>query len=251
MTGKVRSAPILILIIAAYSLVLLIAALRLPLRIPEMLQLIATHQHSFSSILGWIAQAPASSPLNYFVQLPFVLVLNNTPLGARLPSLLFALGSCYLFFRLAKRVPLESPYLALAIFLLLPVHYRFATEGRPPEQALFFLLLATNTYFDLLKAPKILTAGLYGALLVLCLYTDRSSYLPAVGYMLFLLAFVNRIHERRVLWFALPTTVIPVLLFFPYYWWARPQVNPNWLARTTRLRSGEFDISSGASQLRG
>ena len=229
MTAKSRSAPILILIVAAYSVLLLAAVLTLPLRIPEILQLIAAHQHSLDSVLAWVAQVPGSGPLNYFVQLPFVLLWDNARLGARLPSLLFALGSCFLFFRLAKRVPLQNPYLALLLFSLLPVHYRFATEGRPFEQALFFLLLATDGYLQLLRAPKVMTAALYSFLLLLCLYTDRASYLPAVGYMLFLLAFVNRIHERRVLWFALPTTVAPVLLFLPYYLWARPQVNPNWL----------------------
>jgi 4-amino-4-deoxy-L-arabinose transferase-like glycosyltransferase len=238
MTGKFRPAAILILIIAAYAVLLVAAVLILPLRVPEILQLIVTHQRSLDSLLAWIAQVPSSGPLNYFVQLPFVMFANNARWGARLPSVLFALASCYLFFRLAKRVPLQNPYLALLVFMLLPVHYRFATEARPFEQALFFLLLATNCFFRLLKTPRIATAFLYSGLLLLCLYTDRGAYLPAIGYMLFLVAFVNRAHERRALWFALPTTIVPVLLFVPYYLWARPQVNPNWLFEPPVYRMG-------------
>jgi hypothetical protein len=217
------------LVMAAYGLLLLVAVLALPLRIEELLQLLASRQGSISGFLMWIPKAPGSAPLSYFVQFPFVFAMGVSRLGVRLPSLLFALGSCFLFLRLAKTVQIRSSYIALAVFLLLPAHYRLATDGRPFEQALFLLLLATLFFLRLLRTPTLETVLWYGGALTLCLYTARLSYLPAIGYLLFLFAFVNRAHERRVIWYALPATAIPVLLFIPYFLWARPLVSPDWL----------------------
>jgi hypothetical protein len=225
-----RFKPDIRLLIAGYALLLLLAALLLPLRIEEMLQLLASRQHSFGGFLNWIPKAPGSAPLSYFVQFPFVFALGVSRLGPRLPSVLFGLGSCYLFLRLAKSIPLRQPYLALALFLLLPTQYRMATQGLPFEQALFLLLLATLFFLRLIRTPTVELSIWYAVALTLSLYSERLSYLPAIGYLLFLFAFVNRSHERRVIWLALPATVAPMLLFVPYYLWARPLVNPTWLS---------------------
>lgn len=228
-----RFTPDTRLLIASYALLLLIGVLLLPLRIEEILQIIASRQHSLAGFIAWMAKPPGSAPLSYLVQFPFVLALGVSRLGARLPSLLFGLGSCYLFLHLAKSIPLRRPYLALAVFLLLPIQYQAATHGTPFEQALFLLLLATLFFLRLIRTPTVKLSIWYAVLLTLCLYTARFSYLPSIGYLLFLFAFVNRSHERRVIWFALPATAAPVLLFIPYYLWSRWQVNPTWLYAPT------------------
>ena len=225
-----RFTPDTRLLLGAYGLLLLIAVLVLPLRIEELLQILASRQHSFAGFINWIPKAPGSAPLSYFTQAPFVFALGVSRLGARLPSLLFGLGSCYLFLHLAKSIPLRRPYLALALFLLLPTQYRAATEGLPFEPALFLLLLATLVFLRLIRTPTVKLSIWYAIALTLCLYTERFSYLPSIGYLFFLFAFVNRAHERRVIWFALPATAAPTLLFLPYYLWARPLVSANWLS---------------------
>lgn len=217
------------LLIAAYVPLLLIAVLLLPLRIDEWLELLPSQQHSFGRFINWLPAQPGSAPLGYFVQFPFIFALGLSRLGARLPSLLFALGSCYLFLRIAKLIPLRRPYLALCVFALLPSQYRFASTGRPFEQALFLLLLATILFLRLLRTPTVKLFVWYGLALTLCIYSQRFSFLPAIGYLLFLFAFVNRTQERRCIWFALPATLAPVLLFVPYYLWARPHAYPRWL----------------------
>ncbi len=215
--------------LAAYGLLLLLAVLLVPLRIDEWLQLLPSQQPSLAKFLDWMPRRPGSSPLGYFVQFPFVFALGLSRLGARLPSLLFALGSCYLFLRLSKLIPLRRPYLALAVFALLPSQYCFAATGQPFEQALFLLLVAMLLFLRLLRAPGVNLSVWYGLVLTLCIYTERFSFLPAIGYLLFLFAFVNRTRERRCIWFALPATLAPVLLFIPYYLWARPRLDVGWL----------------------
>jgi hypothetical protein len=228
-TGSVRRLSRDRILFSTYAALLLLTVLIVPLKIPEILQLSAGRHFDSPSIVRWVAQAPGSTPLNYFVQLPFVAVLGHSRFGARVDSLLFALGSCYFFLRLAKRVPLQHPYLALGVFMLLPAHFQVAYEGRPFEQALFLLLLATEWFFRLWEHPTVRASVIYAGLLTLCLYSDRYAYMPAFGYLAFLFRFVNRAQERRAVWFALPATVLPMLLFLPYFLWAQPQVSPYWL----------------------
>jgi hypothetical protein len=225
-----RFAPDTRVLLGAYALLLLIAVLLIPLRIEELLNLLASQQHSLGGFLSWIPKAPGSSPLYYLVQFPIVLALGVSRLGARLPSLLLALASCYLFLRLVKTIPLRRPYLALAVFSLLPTEYRAGTEGLPLELALCLLLVATLLFLQLIRTPTLRLSAWYAGALALCLYSDRFSFLPAIGYVLFLFAFVNRAHERRVIWFLLPATAAPVLVFLPYYFWTHPLTDPNWLS---------------------
>jgi hypothetical protein len=216
-------------LIGAYALLLLIGILVLPLRIEELLRVLVSQQHSLANFIAWLPKAPGSSPLYYFVQFPFLLALGVSRLGARVPSLLLGVIACYLFLRLVKNVRLRHPYLAAVTFVLIPAQYRAATQGQPFELALCLLLVATLLFLQIIRTPRIPLCAWYAAALTLCLYTERFSFLPSIGYLLFLFAFVNRSHERRVIWFLLPSTVAPVLLFAPYYLWARPQASPNWL----------------------
>ena len=71
--------------------------------------------------------------------------------------------------------------------------------------------------------------GLLFSLLLACLYTEPFAYLPAAGYLLLLLAFIVRADKRRAFWYALPSTVVPLLLFLPYFFWSQPFANPRWL----------------------
>jgi 4-amino-4-deoxy-L-arabinose transferase-like glycosyltransferase len=224
-----RFRPDIRLFLAIYALLLAAGITVLPLRISEILHIIGSLRHSAGGFFAWIPQAPGSAPLHYFVQLPSVLVLGASRWGARLPSLLFGLASCYLFWRIAKRIPLRWPYLALVVFAVLPSHYIAATDGLPTEQALFLLLGATEFFLNLIETPTLRWAICYGAALTLAIYTERYSILPAVGYLLALFAFVNSAPQRRAIWFALGPTVAATLLFLPCYFWARAHVNPHWL----------------------
>ncbi len=219
-----------------YGFFLAILSLLLPLHLDEILQATAFQQFSWNGLFAWIAHTPGAGPLNYLIQLPFGL-LTNARFILRLPSLLFALGSCYLFFQLAKLIALRRPYWALLAFLLMPIHFYFASQARPFEQGLFLLLLVALCFFRLVETPDVRHAVFYGLALTACLYTEASSFLPAIGYVLFLLRFANGKEERRALWCALPPTVLPLFLFAPYYAWAHPKVDGQWFSENDHLNS--------------
>jgi hypothetical protein len=228
-----------------YGLLLLVSYLLLPLHLDEILQAAAFEHFSFKSMFEWIAKTPGSGPLSYLVQLPFAL-FSHSRFVLRLPSLCFALGSCLLFFRLTRLIPLRRSFLALFVFLAMPVHYYFAGQARPFEQGVFLLLLAALLFFQLVETPTVQNAVWYGIVLTACLFTAPASFMPAVGYVLFLLRFASGKAERRALWFALPPTVAPLVFFAPYYAWAHSKVDGIWLTGQP-YPGGDWSVWTGAA----
>ena len=226
------------LIVGVYAVFALAVLISTPLWLSEILILAGTTQHTPQVLRSWFVGTPGATPLFYYTQWMFVTIFGNPEITGRVPSLVCALISSWLVWRLAKKVPVQQPTVALLLFLLIPVQFRFATLGLPSEEGLVFLVLATQQFFGLIEGPAIKNALLYAAFLTLCLYTDSYSFLPAIGYLLFLLAFINRAPQRRSMWFVLPATATPALLFSPYYFWAHPQTTRLWLYGSERILLG-------------
>lgn len=210
----------------------------LPLRLGEVLQMAGITDVAHIGIFQWIARMPNVAPLNFLAEFPFLAALGNDRFSARIVSFLFAIAACYLFLRWAKRIPLQRPYWVLAAFLVLPLHYMLATRAQPFEQGLFFSLGSALCFFRLVSRPGVLRAAIYAALLTACLYTSPFSFLPAIGLLAALCVFVLRAQQRRALWFVLPATALPVLLFLPYLVWAQPYKDPHWLLEPQSFPGG-------------
>jgi hypothetical protein len=110
-----------------------------------------------------------------------------------------------------------------------PIHYRFASKAVPEEEAMLLSLLATLYLFRFVDTKQLWDAGLYAFFLMLCLYTQPFSYLPAIGYPISMLLFARSKEVRHTMWVALPATALPVLVYLPYAFWAHPRVSPTWL----------------------
>jgi hypothetical protein len=123
----------------------------------------------------------------------------------------------------------------LALFLAIPVHLTWADQALPFELALLLCVTAMSCFFWILEQPTVRKTAIYAGVLTLCIYTDRFSYLPALGSLLFLLRFANGAKQRKAIWVVLPAVLLPVLLFIPYFLWALPQVRVDWLAAPTAL----------------
>ncbi len=224
-----RSALIFPFIVVVYALLVAWTSFTKPLRLGEILQAASALQFTWIDLFRWVARTPSAALLGYIVQLPFILIGEHVPFLLRIPSLIFAVGSCFLFYRIVKRIPLQRPLLALIAFLLVPVHFEYATQARPFEQALFTELLAALCFFHLVESPNVRRAIIYAAVLAAAIYTEPVSFLPAVGYVVFLLGLANLSNYRRALWFALPATASAALLFMPFIAWAGPQRSGDWL----------------------
>src|SRR5271165_6795543 len=83
--------------------VLLAGVFVLPLWLPEILQLMGTTRSSYQAVLAWVKATPHAAPLGYLTQFSLIAILGHSAWAARLTSVVFALGSCYLVWLLAKR----------------------------------------------------------------------------------------------------------------------------------------------------
>lgn len=225
-----RTALAFFLTLIAYGLLLIGLSILMPLRLSEITQAAAFLHFDWASFFKWIGQTPAGAPLHYFAELPLALLAPDYKALLRIPAIISALGSVFVFFALSKKVPLQYPLLALLLFIAIPTHLMYATQARPYEMALFLLLLATLSFFSLVEQPTFGRAFIYSILLVACLFTQASSYLPSVGYALALLGFANDRTYRRALWWALGATALPVAAYVPYYLWAVGHRRAEWLS---------------------
>ncbi len=224
-----RTALAFFLTLTIYALLILGIAFVMPLRLSEITQAAAFLNFEWQSFFDWIAQTPSGAPLHYLAELPLALTAPDSKALLRIPALLSALISVLLFYAITRRIPLQHPILALILFLAIPTHLMYATQARPYELGMFFLLLATTAFFSLVEQPNFFRALVYGLLLVACLFTQPSCYLPAVGYVLGLLGFANVKKYRTALWFALVATVLPIAAYAPYHLWAVGHRRAEWL----------------------
>lgn len=220
----------LLALLAGYLAVLLSFSVLLPLRLGELLQAFASLNFSWQSFFAWIARTPDGVPGGFLAQLPFVLAAPHDRVLLRLVSILSAIASCCVLFRFSERIPLHAPLMVTVAFALLPAQIEMASQGRPAELALLFALLSASQFARVLLQPTIAQAALYACLLTCCLYTEPVSFLPGAGYVLFLVRFAGSKMQQTALAYLMPATVLPALLFLPYYTWASPQRSVDWLS---------------------
>jgi hypothetical protein len=220
----------LLLLVAGYLALLLSFAVVLPLRLGELLQAFASLEFSWQTFFAWIARTPDGVPGGFLAQLPFVLAAPHDRVLLRLVSVIGAIASCCVLFSFAKRIPIRAPLMVTIAFALLPAQLEMASQGRPAELALLLALLSATQFARLLLKPTLTKAAIYSCLLTCCLYTEPVSFLPAAGYVLFLVRFAGSKMQQTALAYLMPATVLPALLFLPYYTWASPQRSVDWLS---------------------
>ena len=120
--------------------------------------------------------------------MPFFALLGPSDFSARLPSVVFLLGTCLVFYALGRRLAPRSPglsgLLAVAFLLASPNVLTFSAQSLTESAALFFCFLALLAYVRSLErghprgralaagaalAVAMLTKYDHGGLLALCL----------------------------------------------------------------------------------
>jgi 4-amino-4-deoxy-L-arabinose transferase-like glycosyltransferase len=198
---------------AAYAAVLAwLAGLR-PLWLDEVLQLAASTQPDARSMIRWVTYNPGGAPLGYLAQRVFVLTLGLTPLAARAAPAIFSLLSAVTLAGFARDLKASATTLVLAAFVVTPLQLRYAVEGRPYSQALFFALAALWCLWRLAQAPSWRLAAAYAALAMAGLYTQPLSAAVQLGA----LAALAGGGRRRAVRLGGIALAIACLLFAPWY----------------------------------
>jgi uncharacterized membrane protein len=135
-------------------------------------------------LLHWAQLSPGATPLNFIAQKLALDLLGFSSFVVRLPAILFATASLWLFHRIAREFTGSYWPLAVAMFAIVPHVYRYGVEARPYSQGLFFALLAFRCWTRADRAPSARNAAAYGLAVAACLYSHVFSVFPAVAPVL-------------------------------------------------------------------
>jgi hypothetical protein len=168
--------------------------------------------------LGWLPQAFAIHWLGYSTAV------------ARLPSALAAAGTFLVVFFIAKELSLRYPLVPAILLSVLPLNFRYALEGRPYAQGLFFSALATLVFLQLFKRLSIPLFIAYAFVLTLGIYSQPFTFFTACSHFVWALS-VAREH-RRLVFLSGVALALTAMAFLPWYVYASP------LVRQTMQSSG-------------
>ena len=212
----------LIAFLAAYATCLLLLLPHLSLWLDEVLNVIGARKATFSDLFDFVAHNAGSVPLGYLVQRFSISLLGVSEFSARLPSVVSSLVGAFGMLALARRLGARIPAASVVLFCLLPLQWRYAMEGRPYEMALALSIWSTVLLLDLLRDPRFLSACLYSLVVAGGLYTNPYSLFVPAAHVLWL--FSRRFRSSvpsRVLPLALVANAFAVVLFLPWYLYAR------------------------------
>jgi mannosyltransferase len=211
--SKARPNAVLVPIAAYAALVFAVLGIA-PLWLDELQQLVLGRE-SVAALLRWVEMNPGASPLPYLLQRAVVDLFGTSPFVVRIPAALCSIAGAAVFAALCGRFGIRSPVWATALFLALPLQFRYALEARGYSQG---LLCALASLLLLLRARERGTVGaaaFYGASVALGLYSQPLTILPVFGGLLWTIGERDVSSQTKRLVFG--AAAIGVLSFVPWY----------------------------------
>ena len=207
-------------LVLAYACVVLALLSKLPLWLDEALQLLGTRGRNFAQIVEWLPGSAGAVPLPYLIQALALDLLGYSVFSARLPAALFSILSCAALAWLARELRLQWPAVAVVLLMVLPLQWRYALEGRPYSQAMFFAILASVLALRLARQPGPLRTALYGLALVAGMYTLPLLVLFPLAHFVWVSLCWEESQRRRVQVRIGIAGAAAVLLLAPWVIWA-------------------------------
>jgi mannosyltransferase len=207
-------------LVVVYAFVVLALLSKLPLWLDELLQLLGTRGRSFAEIVEWLPGSAGAVPLPYLIQALALDLLGYSVFSARLPAALFSILSCAAVVWLARELRLHWPAVAVVLLMVLPLQWRYALEGRPYSQAMFFAILATILVVRLARQPEPLQTALYGLALAAGIYTLPLLVLFPLAHLVWISLCLDKAQRLRVQIRVAIAGAAAVLLLAPWVLWA-------------------------------
>jgi len=207
-------------LLVGYALCLLLLLPRLPLLLDEILDTLTVHAASWRELIEAIPRNSGAAPLSYLARWGAIGVFGESSFSARLPSAIFSLCACPGVYLLGRRWGLRWPLLAVVLFVLSPLPFRYALEARAYSQALCLSIWATVLFFELIEHPAArLRALSYAFCIVAGLYTQPFTIFVPLAHLTWLYLSANpedaRIRKMRTL--AALIIVSAIVAFIPWY----------------------------------
>jgi len=210
-----RSGAIVTVLFALAAAVLLSV---LPFWLDEVLQLIGTSPPAgIAEVVRYVPQNPGGVPLGYLLQHGWLELVGVSRLTARAPAFVFGVASVWLVGLLARRLGLRSPWMAAALFAVLPIVLRYTTEARPYSQAIFLSLASLFTGFQLMDRPGFWSAACHVLAITAAIYTQPFTLFVPLAQLLWQFW----LGSRRSSWVTAAAVGAALILFLPWMAYAR------------------------------
>ncbi len=207
--------------LALYSICLLLLLPRLSLWLDEILDMIGVRFYDLPRLIEYVPTNSGGVPLGYLVQAASVHLLGYSAFSGRLPSALFSVFGAIGILLIAKKFALRWPLLAVAVFCLFPLQFRYALEARPYSQALAIAIWMTLAFLWLREKPTWRRSLLYCVCIAAGLYTQPYSVFVALAHFIWIILLTPN-ETKKKLWPAAGAALfLAALAFLPWYSYAR------------------------------
>jgi mannosyltransferase len=210
---KARPNAVTVLIAAYAALIFTVLGIT-PLWLDELQQLVLVRGR-VGDLLQWVELNPGASPLPYLAQRAIVDLFGTSAFVVRIPAALCSIAGAAVFAALCGRFGIRSRVWATALFLALPLQFRYALEARGYSQGLLCVLLSLLLLVRLRERGTPGAAAVYGASVALGLYSQPLTILPVFGGLLWTIGELDASPAVKRL--ILGAASIGVLLFVPWY----------------------------------
>jgi mannosyltransferase len=210
---KARPNAVLFLIAGYAALVSAVLGIA-PLWLDE-LQQVAAERGSVVALLRWVQLNPGAAPLPYLAQRAVVDLFGTSAYVVRIPAALCSIAGAAVFAALCGRFGIRRPAWATALFLALPLQFRYALEARGYSQGLLCALVSLLLMLRARERGTLGATALYGASVALGLYSQPLTILPAFGGLFWLIG--ERDATSRSKRLILGGALIGVVSFVPWY----------------------------------
>lgn len=191
---------------------------RTPLWLDELQQLGNAWRRTPGQLLRWTEISPGAVPLPAFVQQLVLRVLGYSTFAARVPAACFGVLAGCAFAVVLRRVGVRRRLVALALFLFLPLQFRYALEARGYSQGLFCSVAALWLFLELSKRPSLRMAFAYFLAIAIGIYSQPFTLFPVAGQVVSAFskgpARVARLH-------AISAAALACLTYLPWRWLQR------------------------------
>jgi uncharacterized membrane protein len=193
-----------------YALALFFLAPQLSLWLDEILTVIGAVEPSTEALMDYIKTVPGGSPLAFLAPRWTIQALGYSVFAARLPSALASIAACPAIYRLAQRMKLRTPLLAVIVFALWPLQLRYALEARPYALALALSVWSTEIFLSLSERSS--RTWLYATLTTLAALTQPYALFVSAAHFAWAL-----LYDRKFLSGAVAGVAVPVIALIPWY----------------------------------
>lgn len=131
-----------------YALVLMLAAPRISWWLDEVLTLSGAKEPSFAAMMVNLEKQQGAVPFAFLIPRWAGQLFGFTLLAARLSSILATVVACPAVYVLARRANLAYPLIAVLVFALWPLEFRYALEVRPYAVAVCLCSWLMVVYLD-------------------------------------------------------------------------------------------------------